>query len=118
MSILNDIVALVPQDEAPGHTGFAPTGAALPYTVTRPMLIDADAVHLDGSASTWDQQYSVYCAAESVEACYNLALSVMGTLQGARVGDTTLSTSMGYVGAPVEGHYESQVTVQLNQGAI
>ena len=29
-----------------------------------------------------------------------------------------LAASIGYVGAQVEGHYESQVTAQINQGAL
>lgn len=116
MSNLNAIDALI--TAAPSHIGYAPTGAAVPYVVTRPLVIDTLATALDGSAIDWDTQFTIYCAAGSVEASYNLAVEVMRDLQGARVGGTTLSTSMGYNGAPVEGHYESQVTAQLNQGGI
>ncbi|QWS69678.1 tail terminator [Microbacterium phage WilliamStrong] len=116
MSILNDIDALIVS--VPSHTGNAPTGAALPYVVSRPLIIDDAVLAINGAAIDWDFQFSLYCAAASVEASFNAAVMVMGDLQGKRVGGTTLSTSMGYVGALVEGHYESQVTVQLNQGGI
>ena len=115
MSILNDIMALV---TAQSHTGYAPTGAVVPYVVGRPLWYDDAEVALAGNAFDWDVQFSLYCAGGSVEASYNLALQTMKDLQGKRVGGTTLSTSMGYSGAQVEGHYESQVTVKLNQGVL
>jgi len=116
VSIFNDIDALVVS--APSYIGYAPTGAALPYVVSRPLLTDDLELALSGDALGWDFQFSLYCCAASVEASFNLAVMVMRDLQGKRVGGTTLSTSMGYVGAQVEGHYESQITVQLNQGSI
>lgn len=116
MSIFNDITALV--TAAPAHEGYAPTGAKTPYVVSRPLLADDLEIALNGDALGWDFQFSLYCAAASVEASFNLAIAVMQDLQGKRVGGTTLTTSMGYIGAQVEGHYESQVTVQLNQGDI
>lgn len=114
MSTLNDITALV--TAAPTHTGYAPTGAQVPYVVSRPLLVDNLSVALAGNAIVWDDQFSLYCCGGSVEASYNLAREVMDELQGARVGGTTLKTSMGYIGALVEGLYESQVTVQINRG--
>ena len=116
MSILNDITELI--SAAPTTTGYAASGQELPYVVTRPLTLDVAEVTLDGKTLQRDHQYSAYCAGASVEACFNLALLVMAQLQGALVGGTTLNTSMGYVGAQVEGHYESQVTIQLNQGGI
>lgn len=116
MSIFNDIDALVVS--APSYLGYAPTGAELPYVVSRPLLTDDLELALNGDALGWDFQFSLYCCAAGVEASFNLAVMVMRDLQGKRVGGTTLTTSMGYVGAQVEGHYESQVTVQLNQGSI
>lgn len=116
MSILNDIDAFI--TEVPSHVGYAPTGAKLPYVVLRPLIIEDPEIAIAGNAVHWGTQYSVYCCGASVEASFNLALSVIGTLQGKYVGGTTLSASMGYNGAPVEGHYESQVTIQLNQGDI
>jgi hypothetical protein len=116
MSILTDITDLV--TIAPAYTGYAPTDAVLPYVAHRPLLVDSLETAINGDALDWDYQTTLYCCGGSVEASFNLALSVAGTLQGARIGNTTLSTSIGYVGAPVEGHYESQVTVQLNQGGI
>lgn len=117
VSDLNDLLDVV---DADNFVGYASSGQELPYTCLRPLAYghEFDDMALDGQPFAWDQQYSVYCAAASVEAAHNLALAVMATLQGARVGDTTLDTSMGYTGAQVEGHYESQVTVQLHQGDI
>ena len=115
MSILNDIEALLPE---PSYIGYAATGARAPYSVIRPLFLGDQGVALDGSAVAWDDQFSVYCVAASVEASFNLGLLVIAALQGTRVRGTTLSTSMGYVGAVVEGYYETQVTVQLNQGGI
>ena len=118
MSILNDIDTLT-EGITSSHVGYSPTGAALPYVVIRPLDMGLDIeLNLDGSAVAWNTQASVYCCAASVEASFNLALAVIGTLQGARVQGTTLAASMGYNGAEVEGHYESQVTVQLAQGGI
>lgn len=117
MSILNDIDALV--TAAPSHIGYAPTGAKAPYVVTRPLLIgDALDRALSGDSMGWDTQVSLYCVGASVEASFNLAVLVMRDLDAKPVGGTTLSTSMGYIGAQVEGQYETQVTVQLNQGSI
>lgn len=116
MSIFSDINDLV--TVAPAHLGYAPTGAKVPYVVSRPLLIDDLELALAGDALGWDHQYSLYCAGGSVEAAHNLAVEVIRELHGKRVGGTTLSASMGYNGAQVEGHYESQVTIQLNQGGI
>jgi hypothetical protein len=118
MSTLSDINTLVEAAGLTIHTGYAPTGAIPPYSVHRPLFVGGDVIALTGEVIDWDHQTTIYCCAASVEASYNLALAVMRALQGARVSGTTLSTSMGYSGAQVEGHYESQVTVQLNQGGI
>lgn len=120
MSILTDISAIIETAGLTVYTGYAPTRAALPYTVHRPLILDdvTEARAISGDAGIWDYQTSLYACGASVEASFNLAVELMRTLQGKRVGGTTLSTSMGYNGAQVEGHYESQVTVQLNQGGI
>lgn len=116
MSIMNDIVGLI--TAAPSHIGYPPTGAKLPYALTRPLLADDLEAAVAGNAIDWDFQFTIYCCAASVEASFNLAMLVMQDLQGARVGDTTLATSLGYDGAQVEGHYESAVVVQLHQGVL
>lgn len=118
-SLLGDVNALVALTGVQVWPGYAPTGAALPYAVSRPLDVGHDdELAITGDAHDWNVQISVYCCAASVEASFNLALAVIGTLQGARMRGTTLSASMGYNGAEVEGHYESQVTVQLNQGGF
>jgi len=118
-SILQEINSLIELVGVPVFPGYPATGASLPYVVSRPLLVDnTTELALNGDAVDWDFNIAVYCCAAGVEASFNLALAVIGTLQGARVRGTTLAASMGYNGAEVEGHYESQVTVQLNQGGI
>jgi hypothetical protein len=117
VSTFNDVTALA-QATGPTYEGFAPTGAACPYIVHRPLVIDTGSVAVNGAAISWDSSYTLYCCGDSVEASFNLAVALMSRLQGARVAGTTLNTSMGYSGAPVEGHYETQVTAQLNVGGI
>lgn len=118
-SLLGDVNALVALTGVQVWPGYAPTGAGLPYAVSRPLDVGHDdELAITGDAHDWNVQISVYCCAASVEASFNLALAVIGTLQGARMRGTTLSATMGYNGAEVEGHYESQVTVQLNQGGF
>lgn len=118
-SLLGDVNALVALTGVQVWPGYAPTEAALPYAVSRPLDVGHDdELAITGDAHDWNVQLSVYCCAASVEASFNLALAVIGTLQGARMRGTTLSATMGYNGAEVEGHYESQVTVQLNQGGF
>lgn len=116
MSIFTEVNAAV--TVAPVHPGYPATGAKLPYVVSRPLLIDSLEPAISGDAVDWDLQFSLYACGGSVEASYNLAVALCAELQGTRVGGTTLKTSVGYIGAQVEGHYESQVTVQLNQGGI
>ena len=118
MSTLNDIVSIVQGAGLSIVSGYAGTQTKLPYTVVRPLLLGDPQVAVAGNGLAWDEQHTLYACGESVEASFNLAVLLMKTLDGARVGGTTLSTTMGYSGAQVEGHYESQVTVQLNRGAL
>lgn len=116
--LLSDLTAALQGVGAPAHEGYAPSHAKLPYVVSRPLIVDPTNVAINGAAIDYDFRFSLHCAGASVEASFNLALAVMSRLQGARVGGSTLSASMGYAGAQVEGHYESQVTVQTDQGGI
>ncbi|AVJ49760.1 tail terminator [Microbacterium phage Lucky3] len=119
MVSMSDITALLDELGAPAVTGYAATKAALPYVVARPMIVTYEGdLAVSGDALGWDNQFGLYCAAASVEASFNLAKAVMEALHGQRVGDSTLAASMGYTGAQVEGHYESQVTIQTHQGGI
>jgi len=115
---MTDITALLAGIGVGHYDGYAPTGASLPYVVNRPLLIDTVETAINGGAVGWDYQFSLYCCAGSVNASFNLAVAAISALQGQRSGDSTLAASMGYSGAQVEGHYESQVTVQINQGGI
>lgn len=118
MTVINDLEALL--TDLDSVIGYARTDQVVPYVVIRPLYLGTadDVEALSGDALGWDQQISVYCCGASVEACYNLALDVMARCQGKRAGGHTMSTSLGYVGAPVEGHFESQVTIQMNQGEL
>lgn len=98
--------------------GYAKTGAQPPYVVNRPLILDTEDIALCGDALDWDFSFTLYCVGASVEASFNLAIKLIQALQGQRVGDSTLSCSMGYSGAQVESRYETQVTVQINQGAL
>lgn len=102
----------------PVYSGYPDSGAMLPYIVHRPLLMDVQDAAICGDAISWDSQQAVYCCGGSVEAANNLSLLVMGALQGHRLSGSTLATSMSYSGAIVEGHYESQVTVQSYQGGL
>lgn len=115
---LGDIDVLLDATGDPHFIGYPPTGSVLPYSCVRPLYSDTISLALDGTAIGWDDQFTIYCAGGSVEASFNLAVAVIKATHGQRVGGTTLAASMGYSGAQVEGHYESQVTVQLNQGDI
>lgn len=103
---------------APVHVGYAPSNAKLPYVVLRPLIIDPTDLAINGDAIDWDSQTAAYACGSSVEASFNLAKAVMRACQGGRVSGYVLTTSMGYSGAPVEGHYEAQVTIQSDQGGI
>jgi hypothetical protein len=120
MSTLNDInaVILAADPTVDIVVGYPATGQQVPFIAHRPLFIGGDVIATTGEVIDWDHQTTLYVAAGSVEASYNFACDVMRWLDGARVAGTTLSTSMGYSGAQVEGHYESQVTVQLNVGGI
>lgn len=114
----SDITAALASVPVTHYEGFPATGARLPYTVTRPLLVDPYTGAIAGDSLGWDVNFTTYCAAASPDASYNLAIAVMATLEGKRIGDSPVRVSTGYVGASVEGHYESQVTIQTDQGGI
>lgn len=115
---MSQITDLLDDLEVPHYDGYPSTGARLPYVVNRPLLIDPINLAISGDAIDWDYQFTLYCCGGSVAASFNLAQMVMSHLQGKRVGSVAISTSMGYSGAQVEGHYESAVVVQLNSGGL
>lgn len=113
---LDNLLALITETDT--YNGYANTGAKLPYVVARPLSLNPDELSLDGSAVIWNNQVTLYCCAGSVQASSNLARAVLRRVHGARIGDDVLSASVGYFGAPVDGHYEAQITVQVNQGGL
>lgn len=118
MGLLNDITTLVATTPATVYIGYAPTGAALPYIVHRPLIVDSENTAINGDLFSWDYQTTLYCCAGSVEASHNLAIQVLNAMKSRRIGNTVMGLTMGYAGARVEGHFESQITVQLHQGVI
>lgn len=115
---MSDITVLLKAAGLTVFEGYAKTGSVPPYIVNRPMILDDDVLALSGDAIGWDFSFSLYCVGASVEASFNLAVEAIKALQGKRVGGSTLACSMGYTGAQVESRYESQVTVQINQGGL
>ena len=115
---MSDLTTALEGIGVPVYRGYPMSGARLPYVVCRPLLVDVSDLVMGGDAVAWNLQFAIYCCGESVEASFNLAKIVMGTLQGKRVGGSSLTTSMGYSGAFIEGHYESQVTTQVYQGEL
>lgn len=115
---LHSISEVVRTVDVDVFSGYPATGARLPHVVVRPMILDPEAITLDGMATVWDFQYTAYAVAGSVDASFKLAQDVIQAVQGKGVGDSTLSASMGYVGAAVEGRYESQITIQTHQGGL
>ena len=102
----------------PTYIGYADNHAQLPYVVLRPLVTDPTDVAVAGVIYAWDADLSLYCCGGSVEASYNLAKDAISRLAGQRYGGSTLVTRMGYAGAAVEGHYETQVTIETTQGVI
>lgn len=100
------------------YIGYPATGATAPYITLRPYLVDPIESALSGAAVYWDDRLVAYTTGASVEASYNLALSVVRLLHGTRIDEAIASCSIGYVGLKVEGLYDSQVVIQANQGGI
>lgn len=98
--------------------GYPETRSRPPYVVVRPLITEPGDLVLCGQASSWDARDTLYCVGASVSASSNLATKVMRILQGLRAGGSTLSCSLGYVGSRVESNYETQVTTQVDQGAL
>lgn len=115
---MSALTSLLTNVDGTGFLGYPETRAKAPYYVIRPMVTTPGDLALCGQSMAWDFQFGVYCCGASVEASYNLGIAVMAALQGQRVGDSTLSCTMGYVGSQQESHYETQVTVQINQGGL
>lgn len=115
---LADIITVLQTTGVPVYEGAPATGAQLPYIVVRPLNLSADDVALSGDAVVWDSQVAAYCCAAGSTASFNVAKLLIQATQGTRVGDSTMTNTLGYVGARVEGNYETQVTIQVHQGGI
>lgn len=102
----------------PCYTGYAATGATLPYVVVRPITTDPNDRTLCGSATSWTDRLGVYCCGASVAASSNLARDVAGELATQFAGKADLSAAVAYYGNALEGQYESLVTVTTTEGAL
>lgn len=102
----------------PVYTGYASTGAKVPYVVARPLTADSTSYSVGGESLSWDDRYSLYAVAGSVVASHNLGLAIAQAVEGTRIGGNYVATSIGYIGALTEGSYETQITAQTTKGSL
>lgn len=115
---LQQVVDVSSSVGVPVYNGYAATAARVPYVVVRPMTLDPLQESVGGPAMVWDTRYALYAVAGSVAASYNLAVSLLQVLNGARISGSYMSASLGYVGALTEGAYETQVTTLSMKGSL
>lgn len=115
---MSDIISAIEASGITVYDGEAATGARLPYIVVRPLNLGAEDLALSGGSMAWNNEFTAYCCGAGHTASFNVAKLLIQAVQGMHVGDSTLSTTLGYVGARVEGNYETQVTIQVHQGGI
>ena len=109
--MIEDVVRHVQELGAPICRGYPHTGVRSPYIVVRPLSSTAEAQSLE-STMVWSGEYAVYCVADTVWGSANLAMDVKKLLDGVYIDGTTLTASTSYTGSPVQGLYESLVTIQ------
>ena len=109
--MIESVVHHVQELGAPVCRGYPQTKMRPPYIVVRPLSSTAEAQSLE-STMVWSGEYAVYCVADTVWGSANLAMDVKKLLDGVYIDGTTLTTSMSYTGSPVQGLYESLVTIQ------
>lgn len=114
----SEIVSLIKSAGVSAFSGYASTGSKAPYVAVRPLISDPGDLALNGMPVGHDTRYSAYCVGASVDASFNLAKLVVLAVQGKRVAGEMASCSLGYSGALIESRYETQVTIQLNQGEL
>lgn len=114
----SEIVSMVKSAGLSAFSGYAKTGSTPPYVVVRPMTADPEDLSLRGDVMAYDSRFAAYCVGASVDASFNLAKVVVGALQGKRVAGNVASCSIGYSGAQVESRYETQITIQIDQGEL
>lgn len=114
----SEIVDLVKAAGANAFSGYPGTGSVPPYVVVRPLTSEPGDLTLNGMPVVRDTRFTAYCVGASVDASYNLAKLTVGAVQGERVAGNVASCSIGYSGAQVESRYETQVTIQLDQGEL
>lgn len=115
---MSDITTAVEASGITVYDGEAATGAQLPYIVVRPLDLSTEDLALSGGSMAWNNEFAAYCCGAGSTASFNVAKLLIQAVQGVHVGDSTLSTTLGYVGARIEGNYETQVTIQVHQGGI
>lgn len=99
----------------PVYVGYPPTGAVLPYICIRPLDMGPTNA-IAGCALFWDTHFSVYACTNSVNSCYSLSTDLLSLYHGAIVDGVAISASFSYMGAEIEGHYETLITLQFDKG--
>ena len=109
--MIESVVHHVQELGAPVCRGYPQTKMRPPYIVVRPLSSTAETQSLE-STMVWSGEYAVYCVADTVWGSANLAMDAKKLLDGVYIDGTTLTASMSYTGSPVQGLYESLVTIQ------
>lgn len=109
--MIEDVVRHVQELGASVCRGYPHTGVRPPYIVVRPLSSTTETQSLEGTM-VWSGEYAVYCVADTVWGSANLAMDAKKLLDGVYIDGTTLTASMSYTGSPVQGLYESLVTIQ------
>lgn len=109
--MIESVVHHVQELGAPVCRGYPQTKMRPPYIVVRPLSSTVETQSLE-STMVWSGEYAVYCVADTVWGSANLAMDVKKLLDGVYIDGTTLTASMSYTGSPVQGLYESLVTIQ------
>lgn len=114
----SEIVALIKATGLSAFSGYAKTGSVPPYVVIRPMTSDYEDLTINGEVVSYDSRFSAHCVGASVDASHNLGKQVVSAIRGKRVAGNVAVCSVGYSGALVESRYETQVTIQIDQGEL
>ena len=114
--LLIDVVTILQSANVTVYSGYAFTEATAPYIVVRPLAFIPDTLTLSGTPFASAESFSVYCCGASVEASFNLALSVMSVIADQRIGGYVPVMRINYTGAEVQGLYETNLEITMETG--